>query len=143
VQRTAKKRKINVDHCILVTTEENLINIADAPMSELIGVGRALSDAVQDRARRNERELVDTLKELEHLRHVVEYCKGTTKTAAYLKSEFSGVYNEYKKQRNLLTENIIEFQEDTLMALMACKEMERWHQRALQVVERLKYIEAV
>jgi hypothetical protein len=28
------------------------------------------------------------------------------------------------------------------MALAACKEMERWHERAQQVVERLKYIEA-
>jgi hypothetical protein len=61
VQRTAKKRKITVDHSILVTTEERLINIKDAHTSELIGVGRALSD---------ERELADTLKELEH----VPYC---------------------------------------------------------------------
>jgi hypothetical protein len=29
------------------------------------------------------------------------------------------------------------------MALAACKEMERWHERAQQAVERLKYIEAV
>jgi hypothetical protein len=143
VQRTAKKRKITVDHSILVTTEESLINTTDARTSELIGMGRALSDAAQDRARRDERELADTLKELEHLRHIVEYYKGTTQTATYLKSEFSGVYNEYKKERTLLTENIIEFQEDTLMALAACKEMERWHERAQQAVERLEYIEAV
>jgi hypothetical protein len=57
MQRTAKKRKITVDHSILVTTEESLINTADARTSELIGVGRALSDAAQDRARRDEREL--------------------------------------------------------------------------------------
>ena len=43
----------------------------------------------------------------------------------------------------MLTENIIEFQEDTLMALEECKEMEQWHERVLQVVERLEYIEAV
>jgi hypothetical protein len=56
-----------LDHSILVTTEENLINTADARMSELIGVGKALSDATQDRARRDEKELAFTLKELEHL----------------------------------------------------------------------------
>jgi hypothetical protein len=61
----------------------------------------------------------------------------------YLKSEFSGVYNMYKKERTLLTENIIEFQEDTLMDLAACKEMERWHEIAQQEVERIKYIEVV
>jgi hypothetical protein len=132
-----------LDQSILVTTEENLINTADARMSELIGVGKSLSDAAQDRARRDEKELADTLKELEHLCHLVKYYKGATQTTVYLKGEFNGVYNEFKKERHLLTENIVEFQEDTLMALATCKEMERWHEKAQQVVERLEYIEAV
>ena len=84
-----------------------MINIVDAFMSKMIGVERALSDAAQDRARRDERELANTLKELEHLHHLVEYYKGATQTVTYLKSEFSGIHNEYKKERNLLTENII------------------------------------
>jgi hypothetical protein len=29
------------------------------------------------------------------------------------------------------------------MALMTCKEMEKWHEKAQQAVERLEYIEAV
>jgi hypothetical protein len=29
------------------------------------------------------------------------------------------------------------------MALEACKDMERWHERAQQAMERLEYIEAV
>jgi hypothetical protein len=45
-------------------------------------------------------------------------------TAVYLRSEFTEFYNEFKKERNLLTENIAEFQEDTLMALTTCNEME-------------------
>jgi hypothetical protein len=61
----------------------------------------------------------------------------------YLKGEFVGVYNEFNKEINLLIENIDEFQEDTLMALAACKEMERWYERVHQAVERLEYIEAV
>jgi hypothetical protein len=143
IQRTAKKRRITLDHSILVTTEENLINTADAHTSELIGVGKSLSDATQDRARRDEKELATTLKELEHLCHLVEYYKGTTQTTVYLKGEFNRVYNEFKKERHLLISNIVEFQEDTLMALATCKEMERWHERAQQAVERLEYIEAV
>ena len=74
--------------------------------------------------------------------HLVEYYKGTTQTVVYLKYEFSRVYNEFKKERHMLIENIVEFQEDTLMALETCKEMERWHERAQQLVEILKYIEA-
>jgi hypothetical protein len=44
IQRTAKKRRITLDQSILITTEENLINTTDARMSELIGVGKSLSD---------------------------------------------------------------------------------------------------
>jgi hypothetical protein len=50
IQRTAKKRRITLDHSILVTTEENLINTADAHASELIGMEKSLSDVAQDRA---------------------------------------------------------------------------------------------
>jgi hypothetical protein len=114
-----------MDHSILVTTEERLIKTTDARTYELIGMGRSLSDATHDRARRDEIELTNTLKEAEHLHHILEYYKGTTRTRTYLKSEFSIFYNKYKKERTLLTRNIIEFQEDTLMALVACKEMEQ------------------
>jgi hypothetical protein len=51
VQRTTKKRRITLDRSILITTEENLINTADARTSELLGVGMALSDATLDRAK--------------------------------------------------------------------------------------------
>jgi hypothetical protein len=93
-------------------------------MSELISVGKSLLDATLDRARRDEKELVVALKELDHLRHIVEYYKGTMQKIVYLRGEFVGVYNKFKKERCLLTENIVEFQEDTLMALVTCKEME-------------------
>jgi hypothetical protein len=39
--------------------------------------------------------------------------------------------------------NIAELQEDTLMALATCKDMERWYERVQQAVERLEYIDAV
>jgi hypothetical protein len=67
-----------LDHSILVITEENLINTADAQTSELIDVGKSLSDTTLDRTRRDEKELVVSLKEIEHLRHIYEYYKGTT-----------------------------------------------------------------
>jgi len=91
----------------MVTIEENLINTADARTSELIGIGKSLSDVAQDRARRDEKELADTWEELDRLRHLVKYYKGDTQTIAYLKEEFNGVYNEFKKERHLLIENIV------------------------------------
>jgi hypothetical protein len=37
MQRTTKKRRITLDHSILITTEEKLINTEHAKTSELIG----------------------------------------------------------------------------------------------------------
>jgi hypothetical protein len=77
------------------------------------------------------------------LRHLAEYYQGTTQTTVYLRSEFEEAYNQFKTERHLFTEKITELQEDTLMALTTCKDMERWHERVQQDVERLKYIGAV
>jgi hypothetical protein len=91
-----------LDQSILITTEENLINTADARASELINIGKSISDVAQDRSRRNEKELADTLKELEHLRHLYDYYKGAMQTVVYLKDEFGRVYNKFKKERHLV-----------------------------------------
>jgi hypothetical protein len=87
--------------------------------------------------------LVAARKELEHLRHLVEYYQGATQTAVYLRSEFEEAYKQFTKERHLFTTKIVEFQEDTLMALATCKDMERWYERVQQAVERLEYIDAV
>jgi hypothetical protein len=108
-QRTAKKRRISLDHSILVTTKENFINTANAWTSELIGIGKSLSYATLDRARKYEKELATTLKDLEHFFHLVKYYKGATQTIVYLKGEFVGVYNEFKKERHMLTKNVDDF----------------------------------
>jgi hypothetical protein len=134
IQRMAKKIRITLDHSILFTTEENLINKTKSQTSKLLGVGKALSDATLDRAKRDEKELATALRDLEHLHHLNEYYKCTTQTTMYLRSEFKEVYNEFKKERHLLTVKIVEFQEDTLMALATCKDMEKWYERAQQVV---------
>jgi hypothetical protein len=93
-------------------------------MTELIDVRKALSEVTLDRAKRDEKELSSTLKELEHLHHLVEYYKGTMQTVVYLKGEFEEFYSEFKKERHLLTMKIVEFQKDILMARVTCKDME-------------------
>ena len=64
IQRTAKKRRITLDQSIIVVIEEKLINTTDTRMSELIGVGKSLSKATQDGARRDEKDLATTQKDL-------------------------------------------------------------------------------
>jgi hypothetical protein len=51
IQRTTNKRRITLDHSILIIIEENLINIENAKTSELLGVGMVLSDATLDKAK--------------------------------------------------------------------------------------------
>jgi hypothetical protein len=128
-QRNAKKRIFTLDQSIIVITEKNLIDTADTCMPELISVGKSLSEAAQDRARRDEKDITTTQKELKHLRHLAYYYKCATQTVVYLKYEFGKVYDEFKKERQFLISNIAEFQEDTLMALVTCKEMERWYEK--------------
>jgi hypothetical protein len=48
-----------------------------------------------DRAKRDEKELVAAMKELEHLRHLVKYYQDTTQGAVYLRSEFKEAYNKF------------------------------------------------
>ena len=55
-----------------------------------------------------------------------------------MKGEFEEVYNAFKKEIHLLTVKIVEFQEDTLMALVTCKDMEQWYKRSYQAVEILE-----
>jgi hypothetical protein len=77
------------------------------------------------------------------LHNLANYYKGATQTVVYLKDEFNKVYDKFKKERHMLILNIVEFLEDILMELATCKEMERWYEKAQQVVERLEYIEAI
>jgi hypothetical protein len=46
-------------------------------------------------------------------------------------------------ERHLFTACVADFQEDTLMALETCKDVERWYEKAYQAVERIDYIIAV
>jgi hypothetical protein len=130
VQRTTKKRRITLDRSILITIEEHLINTDHSKTSELIDAGMAITDATLDRAKRDEKELVATLKELEHLRHLAKYYQDTTQVAVYLRSEFKEAYSKFTNEQHLFTPKIAELQEDTLMALATCKDMERWHEKA-------------
>jgi hypothetical protein len=124
VQRTT------LDHSILITIEEHLINTEHAKMSELIDAEMAITDATLDRAKRDEKELVAALKELEHLRHLAKYYQDTTQAAVYLRSEFKEAYSKFTDERHLFIARIAELQEDTLMALATCKDMEQWYKKA-------------
>jgi hypothetical protein len=48
----------------------------------------------------------------------------------YLRREFKEAYNKFTDERHLFTARIAELQEDTLMALATCKDMERWYEKA-------------
>jgi hypothetical protein len=78
MKRTTKKRRITLDISILITTKEKLITTEHAKRSELIDAGMAITDATLDRERRDEKEMVTALKELEHLCHLEKYYQDST-----------------------------------------------------------------
>jgi hypothetical protein len=78
-----------------------------------------------DRERRVEKELFVALKDLEHLRHLEKYYEDSTKATMFLRSEFQYAYDQFMNERHIFIIGIVDFQEDTLMALETCKEMER------------------
>jgi hypothetical protein len=129
MQRTTKKRRITLDRSILITTEEKLINIEHAKTSKLIDTWMEITDATLDREKRDEEELVIALKELEHLRHLEKYYQDTTQVVVFLRSEFQEAYNKFTDEQHLFTARIVDLQEDTLMALVMCKDMDRWYAR--------------
>jgi DNA repair ATPase RecN len=98
-----------------------LINTEHAKTSELIGAGMEITDATLDREKRDEEELATVLKELEHLRHLEKYYQDTTQATVFLRSEFQGGLQQISNERHLFTARIVDFQEDTLMALAMCK----------------------
>jgi rubrerythrin len=99
-----------------------------------------ITDATLDRVRKDEEELATTLKELEHLRHLEKYYQDSTQATVFLRSEFQDAYSKFMNEWHLFTAGIADFQEDTLMALEMCKDMEIWYEKSHQVVERIDYI---
>jgi hypothetical protein len=143
MKRTTKKRNLTLDSSILITTEEKLITTEHAKMSELISAGMAIRDSTVDRERKYEEDLSTTLKELDHLCHLTKYYQDSTQATVFLRSEFQYVYGKFTNERHLFTTMIANFQEDTLMALETCKDVERWYEKAHQAMERIDYITAV
>jgi hypothetical protein len=120
-----------------------LINTEHVKTSELIGAGMEITDTTLDRSKRDEEVLVGALKELEHLFHLAKYYQDSTQATVFLRSEFQEAYSKFTYERHLFTARIVELQDDTLMALATCKNMEKWYEKAHQSMERIDYISAV
>jgi len=117
MKRTTKKMILTLDRSILITTKEKLINTEHAKTSKLISVGMEITDATLDRVKMDEEELATTLKELEHLFHLVKYYLDSIQAMVFLRSEFQEAYSKFTNEQHLFTAGIIYFQEDTHMAL--------------------------
>jgi hypothetical protein len=129
MKRTTKKRRLTLDKSILIIIEEKSISMEHAKTSELIDVGMGIKDATLDRERKDDEELVAVLKELEHLRHLEKYYQDSTQAIVFLKSEFQDAYNKVMNERHLFITGIADFQKDTLVALVMCKDMEIWYEK--------------
>jgi hypothetical protein len=106
MKRTTKKRRITLYRSILITTEEKLIT-EHAKTSEFIGAWMEITYATLDKEKRDDEELVVSLKELEHLRHLDKYYRDTTQATMLLRREFQEAYNKFIDERHLFIARIV------------------------------------
>jgi hypothetical protein len=143
MKRSNNKRRLMLDSSILITMEENLINIEHAKTSKIISAGMDIMDATLDKTRRDEKDMVLTLLELENLCHLVKEYRDSTHAIVSLRREFQDSYEKFTSERHLLTVGIDDFQGDTLMVLATYKDVERWYEKSHQEVERIDYINEI
>jgi hypothetical protein len=53
------------------------------------------------------------------------------------------MYGKFRRERDLFTARIADLQEDTLMGMATCKDMQRWFEKAHQALERIDYISEI
>jgi hypothetical protein len=81
--------------------------------------------------------------ELVHLRHQVEYYQDTTQVVRFMRTEFEEIYTQFKSDREVFMTRIVSYQEETLLGLIAYKEMMRWSEKAHQVLAQIEYIREI
>jgi hypothetical protein len=60
--------------------------------------------------------------ELMHLRHQVKYYQDTTHANMFIKVEFKEAYNQFKLEREAFMDQIVSYQEETLLGIIAHKD---------------------
>jgi hypothetical protein len=73
MKRTTKKRRITLDHSILITTEEKLVSMEHAKTSELMEARMEITYATLIKVKKDEEEMATVMKDLEHLCHLEKY----------------------------------------------------------------------
>jgi hypothetical protein len=128
---------------MILTIEETLLDAKKAKVSEFLGVGMAISHATIDQAKVDEREVDAMRKELESLRHQAYYYKDTTQAMMILRAYFLEEYGRYKLVRDAFMEKVISYQEETLLCIVAHKEMLKWDERAHRTLNQIEYIREI
>jgi hypothetical protein len=78
-----------------------------------------------------------------HLIHQVEYYHETIEAVRFMKIEFEEIYTEFKSDREVFMTRIGSYQEDTLLSLVAYKEMMRWSNKDHQLLAQIEYIKEI
>jgi hypothetical protein len=108
VIRARNNRKLTVEGVVLVTSKENLYDTKKAWVSELLGVGMVMSHTMIDKDGEEEREVHAMKKEIESLRHHVEYYKDTNQYVLILKAYFLEGHSRYKLLWDAFVKKIVD-----------------------------------
>jgi hypothetical protein len=80
---------------------------------------------------------------LDHLCHLEKYYQDSTQETVFRKNEFWESYTQFTIQRHYFITCVANFQEDTLMVLETCNDVERWYEKAYRDMEWINYISVV
>jgi hypothetical protein len=103
MRRTTNKIRLMLDSSILITMKEKLLRTENVKTSELIGIGMAITDAMLDQSKRDEKELVTAQKELDHMHYLEKYYQDLTEAIVFMKIEFQDAYENFTRERHLFT----------------------------------------
>jgi hypothetical protein len=73
----------------------------------------------------------------------VEYYQDTTQEVRFMRVELGEIYSQFKSEREIFMTWIIGYQEETLMGLIAYKDMMKWSKKSHQVLEKIEYIREI
>jgi hypothetical protein len=69
--------------------------------------------------------------------------KAPLREITFIRDEFQEGYNQFKLERDIFMAQVVSYQEETLLGLIAHKDMMRWSERSHKDLAQIEYIREI